>query len=258
MEKRTARAEVDPLLPADGDAIVAPEAGDDAELVDAELIDDSQLIDFAPSGALLDTSSGDADAIREELEARLAEARGEMGARIAELEGELEALREERSEWTRELDELESELVQRATLLAETRSSAEQLREALTSLDEERMTLASRIAHLQHERERIQDDLAARIAELAGELANRDQEILRLKRELTEIRSATKGSGDQAELVRLRAELAELRSTQTSSESGAELDRLRAELDDLQGENEFLHSELDRYAAQAIERNRTE
>jgi len=231
MEKPDLRS-LDPLV--DDEGVIDPQdVGLDLE---PELVDEADLVEafeLSPGAAAIapDLDFRAVDEVRSELERQLADTRGELGARIAELEGELEAIREERAEWTRELDDLEAELLQRATLLAETRASAEQLRDALAELDQERIRLVSQVAHLQHDRERIQDDLAAQISQLASDLAIRDQEIARIRRDTAGPAAATSCEAHEAEIA-----------------------RLKAELEDLAGENEFLNSELDRYAAMAMER----
>lgn len=209
--------------------------------------------------------AGELEHLRAELEGRLASTRGEAAARIAELEGELEALSEEREEWNRELDELSADLRAHAEAATQSRALAEQLHQTLSAMERERIELRAQLVRLEQDRERIQDDLAARISEIAAELAGRDREIQRLRQLLEERQGG--GGREAKELLALRVEVEELRAKQEAAsagsaeppaaeESSGTIARLQAELEDLQGENEFLNSELDRYAAEAVARRR--
>ena len=74
---------------------------------------------------------------------------------------------------------------------------------------------------------------------MAAELAGKDQEILRLNRQVQQ----------------LAQRIDALSKGGTNADAEAEVARLKGELEDLAAENAFLSSEVDRYAAQAAERN---
>lgn len=171
------------------------------------------------------------------LEAELADVRGELGAKIAELEGEVEALREEGELRQRELDG-QAQLL--AAIAAERDEALEKLRKVegggnqallamlhaeLSDSQTERERLATALAGVNADRERLQDELAAQIAGLASDLASRDAEIAALQRKNEAHARAAQGLQ-------------------------AERDRLASEVEDLKADNGFLTAEVDRIAAQ--------
>lgn len=275
MDKHTLHVDLDEEDPAAGPegVEVGLEIDLDAALdgggSDVEFLDDDDIIDVLSGETSLvgaeaplesaysvpaSVSNGPGSSSQEAidvLEARLAEVRGELGARIAELEGELEALGEERGAWSQELDELHGELEQRSLALAEARAQIEALRDGGASRDEsmrlaeeERAALRLQADQLSQDRERIQDELAAQIAEIAGELAGRDQQIASLQRRVQQL------------LLRVEELVKERKAPvgAPSIEAEEEIARLKGELEDLAAENGFLSSEVDRYAAQAAQR----
>ena len=148
------------------------------------------------------------------LEAELADTRGELGARIAELEGEVEALRETEADHLREIEELQARQPEgggsNSTLIS-------MLHAELNAAHASREQLAAELADVRADRERLQDELAAQIADLAGQLAQREAELAAAKRH--------GGTGPDASALTTRVE-------------------------ELEAENEFLQAEIDRLAAQ--------
>lgn len=90
----------------------------------------------------------------------------------------------------------------------------------LTEAQAEKASLAEELRLVRQERERVQDDLAAQIAALAGELAKKDAELASLRRQLEARQDSGPGDG---------------------------------ELEELRAENEFLAAEIDRLGARLLQ-----
>lgn len=89
----------------------------------------------------------------------------------------------------------------------------------LAEAQAEKARLAEEVRLVRLERERVQDDLAARISDLAGDLARKDVEIAGLRKQL-----AASGGAD-----------------------------LQQEIEELRAENEFLSAEIDRLGARLLQ-----
>ncbi len=159
------------------------------------------------------------------LEAELADTRGELGARIAELEGEVEALREMGEARLTEIDGLQAELDAKSSARpAENHGNPTliaMLHAELSAAQTERERLAAELDEVRADRERIQDDLAAQIANLAGQLAARDAEVASLQRKVAAGGGASAAPANDTKLEELEAENGFLQ---------AEIDRLAAQL----------------------------
>jgi chromosome segregation ATPase len=157
------------------------------------------------------------------LTARVAEAE----ERIAGLTGELAAARARNESLARELAEARAE------------------RGAGGSGAGDAAALARELAEVRADRERIQDELAAELANLAHDLAVKDGQVNAAKRRITRLEALAH------KLQEERDRLAAAAKATPGGELALEVERLREELEELRNENAFLGTEVDRYAALA-------
>jgi DNA-binding response OmpR family regulator len=227
------------LAEAEAAAAAAREEADRAHLAAAEARAEAEVArrDAAEARAEVEAARAEVDAAKIEA----IEARGEAEAASAEvLEGhkELEAVRAEGEALSRELASA------RDALAASLGAVAEAPLDAAPDLEE----LERELALARAERERMQDELGAELSKLAHDLAVKDGELAAARRRTSQLENAVRSLG--AERDRLAAERT------PDGDAAAAIARLEAELEDLRGENAFLGTEVDRYAARVRELRR--
>lgn len=189
----------------------------------------------------------------EEAKAQLEELAGELGAVTAAAASagpaaEVEALRAQVAEGEERIAGLAAEL-------AAARSRNEELGRALAEARAERTAggpvsgdaaaLARELAEVRADRERLQDELAAELANLAHDLAVKDGQVNAAKRRITRLEALAQKVQEE------RDRLAAAAKATPGGELALEVQRLREELEELRSENAFLGTEVDRYAALA-------